>query len=443
MNSYDYILIGGGAASVAAAQSIRERDGGSILIIKNEPRPPYDHPPLSKGYLKKADVSEDEAYSKFDSFYGERQIGLRTATEATALDTIARTVTLNTGEVLHYGKLLLATGSSAKKLEIPGVDAPNVFTLRTLDDSLALRQAVRSSKRVVVIGAGYIGMEVAAACCVRGLQATVIAPEPFPFQKFASETFGGFVKRYFEKKGVRFLLGEEVCTIEKDPATGMARGICTKGGQPVPADFIVAGVGATLNLDLAKAAGLNVDDKQGIHTDEFLRTSAPHVFAAGDVAYFKDIALGKQWHAEHHLNAKWQGEAVGRIMAGYVEPYNRVAYFFSDLFDIHMILRGDPQGGKSKVVIGDLDGAEFIELYGDANDQLTMGIAVSRDEAKLDHISDALDKMLREKVTVQKAQARLETNDRPPLFGFQGMAAVLGILTGTEALHFASMATYR
>ncbi|MDX1932417.1 MAG: NAD(P)/FAD-dependent oxidoreductase [Capsulimonadales bacterium] len=436
MKHFDYLLIGGGIASVAAAQSIRERDGGSILILKDEPRPPYDHPPLSKDYLKRREIGEGEAYSKEETFYRQRGIDLRTGVRVTAIDTSAQTVTTDRDERLHYGKLLLATGSSARRLEVPGAHAPNVFTLRTLDDSLALRQAFEPAQRVLVVGAGYIGMEVAAAAAQRGLQVTVVDPEPYPFRKFASETFGNFIKRYFTRKGVRFLLGNEVACIDCDPETGMAHSVCLKSGQPVPTDVVVTGVGAKLNLDLAISAGLETDETEGVLADEFLRTSAPNVYVAGDIAYFKDIILGKRWHAEHHLNAKWQGEAVGRNLAGEVEPYNRVAYFFSDLFDIHMILRGDPKGGEGRALLGDIEGAEFIELYGDEEDRLTMGVAVSRDETKLGGISDTLDRMIRERVSIPQAVSRLSESERTSFIGLPSMAAVLGMIAGSEALHF-------
>jgi 3-phenylpropionate/trans-cinnamate dioxygenase ferredoxin reductase subunit len=172
--------------------------------------------------------------------------------------------------------------------------------------------------------------------------------------------------------------------------------------------MVVAGVGVTLNLELAQAAGLEVDPKDGVIVDEFLQTSHPDIFAAGDIACFPDLVLGRRWHVEHHLNAKWQGQTAGKVMAGQREPYRRVPYFFSDELDLHMILRGDPQSGKNAMMTGDVEGAEFVELYSDDSGRLTMGIAVSRDEKKLDDLSDTLERLILAGVNLKGREADLQ-----------------------------------
>jgi 3-phenylpropionate/trans-cinnamate dioxygenase ferredoxin reductase subunit len=407
---YEYVLVGGGVTSVCAAQSIREHDKqGKIILIGDEPHPPYDRPPLSKNFLADDNYTADDAYSKFDDFYPKNQIELHTATRVTGVDRAARTVTLDNGKTLGYDKLLLATGSRAAPLHVPGAERPGVFLLRHIEDSESIRQAMQRSRRAVIIGAGYLGMEVAADARVRGLEVTVIEPNSHPWSRFASEKLGRFMQQYYEGKGVTFLFGEEVATIEGDGTRSPVKSVTTKKGQQIPADFVVAAVGALQNLDLAREAGLEVDEKDGVKVNAFLQTSDAHIWAAGDIACFQDIALGKQWHAEHHLNAKWQGQAVGKIMAGVAEPYDRIPYFFSDEFDIHMILRGDPQGGKNSAIAGDVEGAEFIELYYNDAGTLTMGIAVSHEEPKLDPISDRLEALIRAKVAIKGREAEIQT----------------------------------
>ncbi len=408
---YDYILIGSFAA-VHAAQSIREADKeGSILIVGDEPHPPYDRPPLSKNYLTDDEMKPDDPYSKYDDFYSKNHITLHTKTRVTSIDREARSIATDTGEHIGYGKLLIATGARPKPLETPGADRVGVFLLRHIEDAEAIRQALQVSKRAVIVGGGYIGMEVAAAARQRGLEVTVVEPHRYPWSKFASEKFGRFLQGYYERQGVAFVFEEEVASIEGDGERGPVHGVTTKQGRKLPADLVVVGVGATLNTELAREAGLEVDEKQGVRVDAHLKTMDPNIWIAGDIAYFHDVALDKDWHAEHFQNAKWQGQAVGKSMTGSQEPYNQVAYFFSDEFDIHMVLRGDPQGGPHSVFTGDVDGAEFTELYYNDEGLLKMGIAVSHDEKKLDPIADILERLIRNKTNINGKEAQIQSMD--------------------------------
>lgn len=409
---YEYVLVGGGVTSVWAAQNIREIDKeGKIVIIGLEPHSPYDRPPLSKNFLVNDDMAIDDPYSKLDEFYPKNRVELHTATRVTGIDRASRTVTLENGKSFQYGKLLLATGSSPRPLAIPGADRTGVYLLRSIEDSVQIRDALRHTKRLMIVGAGYIGTEVAASAKSRGVEeVTVIEPQEYPWAKFASPTLGKFVQTYFEEYGVKFVLGDEVASIEGDGDKGPVRRVRTKGGQELQADCVVAGVGVTLNLELAKQAGLEVDEKNGVRVNEFLQTSDPNIWAAGDIAFFKDLAIGKEWHAEHFLNAKWQGQAVGKILAGGSEPYDRVPYFFSDEFDIHMCLRGDPQGGKNTVVWGDLPGAEFAELYYDESGRLTTAVIISHDEGKMDEISDTLEPLIRAKTEIGSRIAEIQAS---------------------------------
>lgn len=405
---YRYVLIGGMAA-VFAAQSIRELDKeGNIILIGDEPHPPYDRPPLSKQMLAKDDYQPDDAYSKFDDFYPKNQIELRRAVSVTAVDRNARSVTTTDGHTYRYEKLLLATGARPRALDVPGASRTGVFMLRRIEDSVAIRQALQASKRIAVVGSGYLGMEVAADALTRGLDVTIIEPSGHPWAKFASEKLGRFIQRYYESKGGRFILGDEATAFEGDSDKGPVRRVRTKGGQEIAVDAVIVAVGAALNLDLAQAAGLDMDLKDGVKVDEFLQTSDPNIWAAGDIACFNDIALGKRWHVEHHLNAKWQGQAVGKIMGGERTPYDKVPYFFSDFLDLHMILRGDSLGGKQSVIAGDLDAAEFTELYSNDEGQLVMGVSISHEEPKLDPVSDTLERLIRAKVNIRGRESEIE-----------------------------------
>lgn len=406
---YDYVLIGSFAA-VWAAQSIRERDKeGTIAIFGAENYPPYDRPPLSKDYLAKEEIAIDDAYSKFDDFYPKNQIDLHKGARVATIDRNQKTVTLESGSTVGYGKLLIATGSHPKPLNVPGAHRPHVHLLRTLDDSLAIREEIRTRKRLVIVGAGYIGMEVAADAKTRGLEVAVVDLAGHPWNRFASEKLGKFLQDYYTQRGVQFYLNDAVASLDGVDDNGPVTGVTTKNGKHLPADFVVAGVGVTLNTDLAKAAGLDVDETDGVRVDEYLQTADPHIWVAGDIAFFKDVALETEWHCEHHLNAKWQGQAAGANMVGPRQPYDKVAYFFSDEFDIHMVLRGNPRAGKQSILTGDVAGAEFVELYHDDAGRLTMGIAISHEEPKLDPIAETLERLIRAKVNLKGREAELQS----------------------------------
>jgi 3-phenylpropionate/trans-cinnamate dioxygenase ferredoxin reductase subunit len=393
--STKYLLVGGGLASVWAAQNIRDRDKeGRIIIVGEEKHPPYDKPPLSKQYIAKDDVPIDDAYSKFDNFYPDNQIDLVKGQKATKVDRAAKTVTLANGDTIQYEKLLLATGADPKSLDVPGSDLKNIFYLRTIDESVSIREAMHRSKRVVFVGAGYLNMEVASGALTRGLETTIVEPQDRPWTRFASPTLGKFMTDTYTKKGAKFIFGDEVIAFM---GGGSVAAATTKSGEQIETDMVVVAISVTLNTQLAKEAGLEVDDKDGVIVNEFLQTSDPNIWAAGDIACFNDIALGKRWHAEHHLNAKWQGRAVGAIMAGEQKPYDQIPYFFSDFLDLHMVQRGDPGVGKqdNTTVLGDLEGGEFVELYGDKDGKLRMGVAISHEEPKLDPISDKLEELIR------------------------------------------------
>lgn len=392
-----YLIVGGGAASAQGAVGIREVDKeGSVLLVTEEPWWPYDHPPLSKGMLL-GKVEPADAESKDPSWYEANNVEVRQKTEVVALDRADRVASMADGSTVQYEKLLLATGATPRKLNVKGAALENVHLFRRVHDSLSVRDAFKKASHVIFIGAGYIGLEVASGAMESGLRVTIIDPADRPWSKNTSPMTGNFLRSYYESKGAKFLLNEEVAEILGE---NVAEGVKTKSGVTVEGDLVVIGVGVHLNTELARSSGLEVDEKHGIVVNEQLRTDDPNVFAAGDVAAFQDVALGKRWHAEHHLNANWQGKVAGRNMAGRSETYDRVPYFFSDMLDIHMIQRGDAQGGKSAAVFGSMENADFIELYAREDGTLAMGLAFSKDESKLDPTSDKLEELFRAKSKV-------------------------------------------
>ena len=398
----DYLLIGGGVACAQAAGAIRAVDpDGRIVLVAGETHKPYDRPPMSKGVLK-GTMTPYDAESKGDDFYETNKVDLMTGTMATAIDRHNRKVTLSDGQEIGYGRLLLATGASAKTPSFPGGDLPGVWTLRNVEDSTGLREEFEKKLRVVVIGAGYLGIEGAAAALMHGSTVTIVDPSGQAWSKFASKETGGYVRKFIEGKGATFL-ADEIESIEKGHGELTVK---LKGGESVAADLVLAAVGATLNIDLARESGLDVDDKDGVIVDGSLRTEDPHVWVAGDIAGFQDVALGKRWHAEHYLNAKWQGLHVGREMGrdgvGGFQPesYDRVPYFFSDILEAHMVLRGDPQGGKPARIIGDLEAGEYAELYAREDGTLAMALAFSKDGEKADRLGDEFEGWFRAKPMV-------------------------------------------
>jgi 3-phenylpropionate/trans-cinnamate dioxygenase ferredoxin reductase subunit len=402
--SVKYLLVGGGAAAAQASVGIREVDAdGSAMIVCLEPRMPYDRPPLSKGFLNYKPADPEDVESKDSSFYREKNITVRPGTEVVSIDRASKTATLSTGDVVSYEKLLLATGATPRPLQIKGADLPNVFLFRTVDDAEAVRTLAKTAENIALIGAGYIGMEVGASLRQQGKNVTIIDPNSQPWSKFASPITGNFLRAYFENQGVRFLFGDEAQEIAGE---GTAQVVRTKNGHAAPADLVVIGIGVTLNTDLARNAGLELHEKGGVKANEFFQSETdPDIYVAGDIAAFKDKQAGKQWHAEHYMNAKWTGKQAGRNMAGANEPYDKVAYFFSDMFDLMMVLRGDPQGGRARKVLGDVDTAEFVELYANDNDEVVMGLAVTRDGDKYDPIVDALELVIQQRRSVGDVQA--------------------------------------
>ncbi|GAB3067304.1 FAD-dependent oxidoreductase [Intrasporangium mesophilum] len=355
-----YVLVGGGLTAAKAVEGIRESDpSGSIVLVTKEDQLPYELPPLSKGALK-GDDPYDSAFTHDAQWYADNGVKLMLANPATSLDTQAHAVTLADGQVLNYDKLLLAPGSTARRLNVPGADLEGVLYLREMQESQTLQKRLTKDSRIVIIGAGWIGLEVASAASQAGAHVTVIEPQPAPLFAVMGQEIGGWFADFHRRHGVEFRFGEGVERIEGD---GSVTGVVTKSGDTIPADAVVVGVGITPNTSLAADAGISVDN--GILTDSALRTSADGVWAAGDVANWRSTTLGTNVRVEHWANALDGGLAAGRSMAGQDVTYDPIPFFFSDQYDAGLEYAGHvPRDAGAEVVLrGDPSSDEFMAFW--------------------------------------------------------------------------------
>jgi NADPH-dependent 2,4-dienoyl-CoA reductase/sulfur reductase-like enzyme len=321
------VIIGGGLAGAAAVEGIRQHDtAGSILLISAEHEAPYDRPPLSKQLWTGAKQVEN-IFVHPEEFYTQHGVELKLETDVTELDAAGHIVRERGGDSFRYNKLLLATGGTPRRLTIPGGDLEGLSYYRTLRDYREVRAAASPGKSVVVIGGGFIGSEMAASLSVNGLAVTMIFPDEYLVSRVFPTGLGSALTDYYRSKNIAVLAQDVPTAIERTPQGYVVH---TRAGQYIPADLVVAGIGITPNLTLAKTAGLKTEN--GIIVDEFLRSSHPDVYAAGDVAFFPDPVLGPR-RIEHWDNAITQGKHAGRNMAGANEPFTDMPYFFSDLFE--------------------------------------------------------------------------------------------------------------
>lgn len=398
-----YLLVGGGLAVSRAVEGIRSLDeSGSIVLVTEEERLPYERPPLSKAALKGDDPVES-AFTHEQSWYDTNHVDLRIGDCAASLDAKAHTVTLHGGDTVAYDKLLIATGSSARALDVPGADLDGVLYLRTMPESSALRARFASGHRVVIVGAGWIGLEVAAAAAEAGCQVTVVEPQPSPLFGVLGPQIGGWFADLHRSHGVEFHFGEGV---ERLTGDGHVSGVVTKSGQTLAADTVVVGVGISPNTDLAEDAGLTVEN--GILTDSSLRSSDDHVWAAGDVANWLSPTLETHLRVEHWANANDGGYAAGRAMAGSDELYDPIPFFFSDQYDIGLEYAGYvARGTDTEIVIrGDLASNEFMAFWvvaAEGSDESAGGVRVLAGmHVNVWDTIDAVQQLVRERTTVDR-----------------------------------------
>ncbi len=355
-----FVIVGGGLAGAKAAETLRsEGYDGPLVVVGDEPEPPYERPPLSKGYLL-GTAERDSAFVHPPDWWSTHDVDLRTGVRAVGLDVDARRVRLDTGEDLGYARLLLATGSSARRLPVPGADLDGVRYLRTLAEAdRLLADLSGGGRRVVIVGAGWIGLEVTAAARAHGNDVTVIEPQPTPLHAVLGAQMGQVFARLHRAHDVDLLTDTTVREIRG--AGGRVTEVVTDRHAGLAADLVVVGVGAIPNTALAAGAGLEVDN--GVVTDHALRTSAPDVFAAGDVASAFSPLYGRHVRVEHWANALNGGPAAARSMLGQDVTYDRVPYFFTDQYDLGMEYSGLAGAGDTVVCRGNPEDGEFIAFW--------------------------------------------------------------------------------
>jgi 3-phenylpropionate/trans-cinnamate dioxygenase ferredoxin reductase subunit len=356
-DSRTFAIVGASLAGAKAAETLRE-DGfdGRLVLLGAEEERPYERPPLSKDYLR-GEAERAAAYVHEAGFYAEHDIELRTGTEVTGLDAGAGELELVGGERLAYDRLLLATGAAPRRLRLPGAELDGVLELRSMADSDALRGRVDEGGRLVVIGAGWIGSEVAASARQRGMDVTVVAPEAVPLERVLGPEVGGIYGDLHRDHGVELRMEVGVASLEGD---GRVERVRLRDGATIVCDAVVVGVGAAPRTALAEAAGLAVDN--GVLVDGRLETSVPGIFAAGDVANHLHPVLGRL-RVEHWDNALHQGPAAARAMLGADEAYARTPYFFSDQYDVGMEYTGFATSWDRVVFRGDPASREFIAFW--------------------------------------------------------------------------------
>jgi 3-phenylpropionate/trans-cinnamate dioxygenase ferredoxin reductase subunit len=395
-----YVIVGASLAGAKAAETLRaEGFDGRVVLIGAEDDRPYERPPLSKEYLR-GEVGREKVYVHDEGFYAEHDIALQPGRRAVRLDTSNGEIELDDGERLRYDRLLLTTGARPRRLAIPGGDLDGVMYLRSVGDSDALRGRLDRGGAVVVVGAGWIGSEVAASARQRGLEVTVLDPAAVPLERVLGAEVGAIYRDIHADHGTQMLLGTGVEAFLGDTAVERVR---TSDGRELACDFVVVGIGVEPRIELAARAGLAVDN--GIAVDEHLRSSAPAVFAAGDVAAAHHPFYGERIRVEHWANALNQGPAAARNMLGRAASYDSLPYFFSDQYDVGMEYSGFARAWDRVVFRGDPASREFIAFWL-VGDRVVAGMNVN-----VWDVTDPIGRLIRDRVAVD--DRRLADTDIP------------------------------
>jgi len=390
-----FVIVGASLAGAKAAETMRsEGFDGRVVLLGAEPERPYERPALSKSHLQ-GKAAADTMFVHDEGFYAEQDIELRTGTTVTAIKPGASEVVLDGGERLRYDRLLLTTGAEPRRLSVPGADLDGVLYLRDLRDVDAIRRRMTPGGRAVVVGAGWIGSEVASSLRGTGLDVTVLEPAQVPLERVLGPEVGRIYADLHREHGVDLRLGAGLAALEGDRT--VERAVATDGLQ-IECDFVVAGIGVLPRTELAAAAGLAIG--RGILVDERQRTSEPAIFAAGDVVDAKHPLYEGRLHVEHWANALHQGPAAARSMLGKGEPYARLPYFYSDQFDVAMEYSGHAVAWDEVVFRGDPASREFIAFWL-SGDRVLAGMNVNTWD-----VTDPIQEMIRARVPVDPDRLR-------------------------------------
>lgn len=358
--STKYLIIGGGLAAASAIEQLLQADPGArgaITMVTAESGVPYHRPPLSKGYLLGRE-SRTETLVKPEEFYTDNGVRVLYRRKARLIDSAARVCELELSESIKFERALIATGASPVRYEGPGRSLEGVHYLRTIQDSDRIRGAMEDMNQAVIVGGGFIGMEIASAFAQKNIKTTVLTRSPVPWDKLGNPEVAQFFRGYFEKRGVRFILNDEP---EGFVGTSHADVVVTKNGEKISCGGVVVGIGAKPNTGIAEASRMLVEN--GIVVDETLQTSTSGVYAAGDVASFVDPVFGRRRRIEHWDNAEKQGQCAGRNLAGVNEKFYAVPMFFSDVFDLSWELWGDAENPDQVINRGEISKESIVSWY--------------------------------------------------------------------------------
>jgi len=352
------VIVGAGHAAGQAAASLRQKKfAGRIVMIGDEPYIPYQRPPLSKKFLA-GELEEKRLYFKPENFYPDHDVEMRLSTRVTTIDPDNKSVQLDDDSTISYDKLLLTTGSRVRKLSIPGSDLSGIHYLRSIEDVLAIQKDFRDGARLVIVGAGYIGLEVAAIAVKRGIDVTVLETEDRAMNRVVAPEISAFFQKLHKEAGVKIEFGRMVQ--EFRGADSVEEVVCADG-HVVPADSCIVGIGIIPNTELAETAGLDCDN--GIVVDEYARTSAPDIYAAGDCTLHPNSLLGTNLRLESVHNALEQAKTAAAAMCGDLQPYAQIPWFWSDQYDVKLQIVGLSNGYDKLVIRGDQDAKSFAAFY--------------------------------------------------------------------------------
>ncbi|MBI1297761.1 NAD(P)/FAD-dependent oxidoreductase [bacterium] len=355
MKSYNFVILGGGIVAGYAAQQMVE-DGlmaHQLCIISADDRPPYERPALSKDFLE-GESSVDDILINEDGFYAEHGIDLRLNTRVTGVDLGKKLLHTDDGDHIGFEKLLIATGSKVRTFDLPGADLGNIFYLRWLDDAKMIRNIAQQAERGVVIGSGFIGLEVSSVLAQHNVNTFLVFPESSLMEGFFTAEMADYFEEYYRARGIKFVANETVTGFSGDRQVESVKLTSERG---IAAELVVAGIGVEPATDLFRETGLEIDD--GIVVNEYLETNIDDVYAAGDVTRYWDLLYDKYRHIEHWDNAAEQGKTAAQNMMGKAEAFVKVPYFFSDEFDLSWEFWGDTDGADEIIHRGDVSSGSF------------------------------------------------------------------------------------
>jgi 3-phenylpropionate/trans-cinnamate dioxygenase ferredoxin reductase component len=390
-----FAIVGAGLAGAKAAETLRQVGfDGRVLLLGAEGERPYERPPLSKDYVR-GDFPREKVYVHTAEFYAEHGIELRTSTPVQAIDTAARELVLHSGERVGFDRLLLTTGAEPRRLHLPGSDLDGVFYLRELKDADAIAERIARGGKLVVIGGGWIGAELAASAREKGLEVTIIHRSSLPLERVLGAELGAIYRDLHLKRGVELRSQTALEALEGDGAVERVR---TADGSTIDCDFLVVGIGAAPRTALAQTPGIEIDN--GILVNDRLETQIPGIFAAGDVANAWHPFYGRRIRVEHWANALHQGPAAARSMLGQSVSYDRLPYFYSDQYDLGMEYSGYATHWDQVVFRGDPAKHEFIAFW------LKAGRVVAGMNVNVWGVTDAIQALIRSRKPVDPVRLR-------------------------------------